>query len=158
MQIVRYLILMPLGILLGATAAMLTLLMLTIFVPELAQTIGSAAYAAVDALFDALTQEDTLRAATIGWKAWQLLLLIIVMPVVLTAVSGEFFRMGALAHGVISGLLAALVPLAAKMPASTAESRVLACLFFAGAAGGLLYYLIGGRRAVTPAPQALPLR
>ncbi|MGL4494482.1 MAG: hypothetical protein ACRCUX_01615, partial [Beijerinckiaceae bacterium] len=134
---------------------MTALLFLTIFVPDLAQTIGVAAFAAFDAIFDSLWRDDPARAAAIGWKAWQMLLLIIVMPVAVTAVLGELFRLGgALGHAVVSGLLAALVPLA--MTASTrapsgAEGRVLACLFFAGAAGGLIYFLIGGRK-----PRAIP--
>lgn len=144
--VLRYLILVPLGLLLGTTAAMLALMTLTLIIPDMAQTFGVLTLAAFDALFDALSRDDMITAAAVAWRAWQLLLLVVVMPVVVTAVAGEFFRMGTLAHGVGAGMIAAAVPLAARMSATSAESRVLACLFFAGFTGGLVYYAIGGRR------------
>lgn len=156
--VLRYIILIPLGLLLGISAAMLALLLLTIFIPDLAQTIGVAAFAAFNAVFDALTRDDPATAAAVGWKAWQLLLMIIVMPIVLTALIGEFFRISGLAHGIISGIIAAAVPLAARLSASSAESRVLACLYFAGFAGGLVYFAVGGRRDIAQAQQELPPR
>ncbi|MGL4323032.1 MAG: hypothetical protein ACRCTD_03250 [Beijerinckiaceae bacterium] len=163
--IIRYLFLVPLGLLFGITTTLVTFLILTIFVPDLAQTIGAAIVAATNAVFDSLTRDDTAGAAAVGMRAWQLLAMTFAAPVVITAVLGEMFRLGgALGHAVVSGVLAALVPLAASGAASRvaegasgsgAESRVLACLFFAGAAGGLLYFLIGGRRG-DATPQLMP--
>lgn len=159
----RYILLVPLGLLFGATTTMVAILLLTIFVPDLALTIGNVVIAAFNALFDAVMREDSAAITGIGWRAWQMALATIIAPVVLTAVTGEFFRLSALAHAVISGLIATAIPFAAtgaQRAPSGAESRVLACLFFAGAAGGLIYYLIGGRKDALnntpPAQQVLP--
>lgn len=161
----RYILLVPLGLLFGVTATMLAILLLTIFVPELALTIGNVIVAAFNALFDAIMREDNAAISGIGWRAWQMTMATIIAPVVLTAVIGEFFRLSALAHAIISGLVATAIPFAAtgaQRAPSGAESRVLACLFFAGAAGGLIYYLIGGRKDAPsnapPTQQVLPPR
>ncbi|UMY17332.1 hypothetical protein MMB17_22360 [Methylobacterium organophilum] len=94
----------------------------------------------------------------------QALFVLLVLPPTLTAILGEAFGLRALAwYGGASGLFTALLPWLARggirppsgPAALAAEGRIAAILLLAGAASGLVYWLVAGRgagRRATPAP------
>jgi hypothetical protein len=151
---VRLIVLVPLGVIAGACAAMIALLTLTTFVPDLGAAFVAAFLAAWRALWRAIVETDdpALVAQALG-RAGALATLVLLAPIALTAVIAEIARLrGALAHAALAGALTILIPYVAVTPNAAgatptpAEGRVLACLFFAGAASGLIYYAIAGRR------------
>ena len=160
---VRLIVLAPLGILAGACAAMISLMILTAYVPDLGTAFLAAFFAAWRAIWRAAVEfDDPEQAARVFGRAGSLATLMLLAPIVVTAIISEIARLrGALAHIVLAGALTILIPYVAIAPRSgdagpsAAEGRILACLFFAGAASGLLYYLIAGRRRDAPVETAL---
>jgi len=152
---VRILLLIPLGVLFGVCAAAVMLFVLGANVPEFGEAFAAAFIAAWNALFSAIAESDDPDAVLrVGGRIWLLAALVLVAPVVIGAIIAEAARMrGALLQMVLTGALAILLPLGAGLSmraTSPAETRILACLFFTGAAGGLVYWLIAGRRSDPP--------
>ncbi len=161
---VRIIFLLPLGILAGACAATVAIYMLAVYVPDLGGAFANVILAAWNAFWRAVFDSDDPEAITqVLRRGAALPVLVLLLPIVVTALIAEIARLrGALAHVVLAGALTILLPWASigapsqqAQSLSGAETRVLACLFFVGAASGLVYYLIAGRRR-EPAPQQIP--
>ena len=154
---VRIVLLIPLGILAGGCAATLTLFILGANIPEFGEAFIGAFIAAWKALWRALIEaEDPDAVVRTFGRIWSLVMLIVLAPVVMTALIGELARLrGALLHMILTGALTLLLPFAAgasTRATTPAETRVLACLFFTGVASGFVYWLIAGRRREAPPP------
>lgn len=155
---VRILLLIPLGILFGGCAATLTLFILGANIPEFGAAFVSAFIAAWKAFFAAFAEvDDPNSVSRVTGRIWSLLMLILLAPVVITAIVAEAARLrGVLLHMVLTGALTILLPFAAGAPVRATtpeETRILACLFFTGVAAGLVYWLIAGRKG-EPKPSA----
>jgi hypothetical protein len=159
---VRLLILIPLGLLGGACAATVAIYMLAVYVPDLGGAFASAILAAWNAFWRAVFETDDPEAITQALRRGAALpTLVLLLPIVVTALIAEIARLrGALAHMALAGALTILIPWASlgapsqqAQSLSSAETRVLACLFFVGAASGLAYHLIAGRRRDSAPPQ-----
>ncbi|NEU10798.1 hypothetical protein G3T14_01455 [Methylobacterium sp. BTF04] len=96
---------------------------------------------------------ETLLFAGVAFA--RALFVLLVVPPVLIAVLGETLNWrSAIWYGAGTGLLTALVPWLARGAARTGgsvaalglEGRITAILFLTGAASGLIYWLIAGRR------------
>lgn len=151
--ILRWLIVIPFALLLAMGAAMFALMIASVVSPELAQLVGGGIQALFAAVFDELADgyDPSLRAGSALALAGQLWLAIIVIPVCLVALSSELFGLrSAIVQITATGALAAFLPLAmlglGRTPTAT-EGRVIAALFLIGAASGLVYWLVAGRRA-----------
>ena len=105
---------------------------------------------------------DLLIAAFLAFA--RALCVLLVVPPLAAAVIGEVFGWrSAAAYGAASGLVTALLPLFARggvrppsgAAALAAEGRVLAILFVAGAASGLVYGWIASRDAGRESPRSL---
>ncbi|GEP09579.1 hypothetical protein [Methylobacterium gnaphalii] len=89
------------------------------------------------------------------------LAILLLLPPALVALIGETLRLRALAwYGGATGLLTAALPWIARggvkppsgQDALVAEGRVMAVLFLAGAASGLVYWMVAGRSAAEGRP------
>ncbi len=152
----RWLLLIPFACLVAMGAGFVAMLVASMVSPEVMLLIGGGFERLLYALFglaDAGIDPGPAAAAAVGLIA-RLGLAIIVAPVVLVAVFSELFRLrSGLIQSGLTGLLAALLPLAmlrlARAP-SEAETRVIGALFLIGAATGFIYWLIAGRGAGVP--------
>lgn len=149
----RWLLLIPFAVLVAMGTGLIAIMIVSVASPEMAQLLGGGFVRLVDALFglaeSGLDPEPTALAAAslIG----RLGLAIIVVPVLLVAIGSEIFRLrSGLIQSGLTGLLAALLPLALlglmRAP-SGAEMRVVGALYLVGAASGFVYWLIAGRDA-----------
>lgn len=162
--LLRWLIVIPFALLLAMGAAMFAVMIASVVSPELAQLVGGGMQAFFSAIFDEFAYGDdpTVRANSALALAGRLALAIIVIPVVLVAISSELFGLrSAIAQITATGALTAFLPLAmlrlGRAPTAT-EGKVIAALFLIGAASGLMYWLIAGRKAggVKPPPVSAP--
>ncbi len=159
--ILRWLIVIPFALMLAMGAAMFAIMIASVVSPELAQLVGGGMHALFAAVFDELADgyDPTLRANSALALAGRLALAIIVIPVVLVAISSELFGLrSAVAQITATGALTAFLPLAmlrlGRAPTAT-EGKVIAALFLIGAASGLMYWLVAGRKAGGIKPQAI---
>ncbi|RDJ20584.1 hypothetical protein DWF00_08060 [Bosea caraganae] len=160
----RWLLLIPFALLVAMGAGLFALLIASVVSPDIALLIGGGFERLVWALLDqagsGFDPGPTAEAAftLLGRLGFA----IMVAPVVIVAVASELFRLrSGLIQSGLTGLLAALLPLAmlrlARTP-SPAELQIIAALFLVGAATGFVYWLIAGRGAggERAAPATLP--
>jgi hypothetical protein len=149
----RWLLLIPFGLLLAMGAGFFGLLLAGAISPELGLLIGSGFERLVAAIFDAL--EDGFDPAPTAELAFSLIgrlgFAVLVAPVLVVAIVSEVFRLrGGLVQSGLTGTLAALLPLGmlglARVP-TMSETRVISALFLVGAVTGFVYWLIAGRTA-----------
>ena len=149
----RWLLLIPFALLVAMGAGLFAMMVASVVSPEITLLIGGGFERLMDALFG--LAESDIDPTPVAQAAFSLIgrlgLSIIVAPVVLVAVFSEIFRIrSGLVQSGLTGLLAALLPLAmlsfARAP-SEAETRVIGALFLIGAATGFVYWLIAGRGA-----------
>ncbi len=159
----RWLLLLPFALLLAITAGLVAMLVASVVSPEFGLLIGGG----FERLFAAIMGqfENGYDPGPTAEAAFALLgrlgLAILVAPVVIVAVGSELFRLrSGLIQSGLTGLLAALLPLAmlrlARAPTAQ-ETQVIGALFLIGTATGFVYWLIAGRGAGgeprTPPPQ-----
>jgi hypothetical protein len=127
--------------------------MASVVSPALALMIGGGIERLVDILLG--FAESGIDPAPAAQAAFVLIarlgLAVIVAPVVLVAIGSELFRLrSGLVQSGVTGLFAALLPLAmlrlSRAP-SPAEIQIVSGLFLVGAAAGFVYWLIAGRGA-----------
>jgi hypothetical protein len=158
----RWLLLIPFALLVAMGTGLFAMMAASVVSPGIALLIGGGVERLLDALFG--LAENGIDPTPAAQAAVSLLgrlgLAIIVAPVVLVGVGSELFRLrSGLIQSGLTGLLAALLPLAmlrlARTPTS-AEVQVISALFLIGAAMGFVYWLIAGRGAggehASPAP------
>lgn len=149
----RLLLLIPFALLFAIGAGMLALLVASFASPDLGLLIGGGFERLVAALFDLAERgSDPGPAAEAAFALLgRLGFAILVLPVVLVAIASELFRLkSGLIQSGLTGLLAALLPLATLRLARTptaGEVQVIAALFLVGAASGFVYWLVAGRGA-----------
>ncbi|MBN9444049.1 MAG: hypothetical protein ACTHP8_06820 [Bosea sp. (in: a-proteobacteria)] len=149
----RWLLLIPFACLVAMGSGLFFLTAASIASPAVALLIGGGIERLLDIVFGlAESGVDPTPAAQAALALIARLgLSIIVVPVVLVAIGSELFRLrGLLVQSGLTGLLAALLPLAmlrlARAP-SPAELQIISGLFLVGAATGFVYWLIAGREA-----------
>lgn len=149
----RWFLLIPFALVVAMGAGVFAMMIASVASAEIALLIGGGFERLMDALFglvDSGVDPGPAAAAAFSLLG-RLGLSIIIAPVVLVAVFSELFRVrsGLIQTG-LTGLLAALLPLAmlrlSRAP-SEAETRVIGALFLIGAATGFVYWLIAGRGA-----------
>jgi len=149
----RWLLLIPFALVMAMAAGLFAMMIATVAEPNLALLIGGGVERLLDMLFG--LADNGIDPAPTAQAAFALIsrlgFAIIVLPVVLVAVGSELFglRSGLIQSG-LTGLLAALLPLAmlglTRAP-SGPEVQVLGALVLIGAATGFVYWLIAGREA-----------
>ncbi len=158
----RWLLLIPFACLVAMGAGLFAMLVASMVSSEVMLLIGGGFERLLDALFG--LAESDIDPTPLAQAAFSLIgrlgFAIIVAPVVLVAVFSELFRLrSGLIQSGLTGLLAAVLPLAmlrlARAP-SEAETRVIGALFLIGAATGFVYWLIAGRGAGGARVSALP--
>lgn len=149
----RWLLLIPFALLVAMGAGLFAMFVASISSPSIGLLVGGGFARLMDMLFG--LAESGVDPGPAAEAAISLLgrlgLAIIVAPVVLVAIGSELFRLrSALIQSGLTGLLAALLPLAMlglmRSP-SGAELQVISGLFLVGAATGFVYWLIAGRDA-----------
>ncbi|WP_186419860.1 hypothetical protein [Bosea sp. CS1GBMeth4] len=149
----RWLLLIPFALLFAVGAGLVALLVAGVASPDLGLLVGGGFERLMSTLFD--QAERGFDPGPTAEAAFALLgrlgFAILVLPVVLVAVASELFRLrSGLIQSGLTGLLAALLPLAVlgmtRAP-NAAEMQVVAALFLVGAATGFVYWLIAGRGA-----------
>ncbi|AWN41058.1 hypothetical protein [Methylobacterium durans] len=155
MPILGRLVLMALGLLLAIPAGAGALTLLLLLDPAAQGWLANGALAGLDALLPDLAAglaPETMLIVLAGLA--QALFGLLVLPPVLIALIGETLRLRSLAwYGGACGLLTAALPWlmrGAPRPGGSverlaAEGRLSAILFLAGAAAGLVYWLVAGR-------------
>lgn len=159
----RWLLLIPLACLVAMGAGLVALGLASVASPAVALTIGGGIERLLDLLFGlAETGVDPAPAAQAAFAlVARLGFAIIVAPVVIVAVLAELLRLrSGLVQSGLTGLLAALLPLAmlrlARTP-SPLELQIISGLFLVGVVSGFVYWLIAGRGAGgEPKAPALP--
>lgn len=149
----RWLLLIPFALLFAIGTGLVALMIAGVASPDLGLLIGGGFERLLSVLFD--QAERGFDPGPTAEAAFSLLgrlgFAILVLPVVLVAVGSELFRLrSGLIQSGLTGLLAALLPLAmlgmARAP-SARELQVVAALFLVGAATGFVYWVIAGRGA-----------
>lgn len=159
----RWLLLIPFACLVAMGAGLVALGLASVASPAVALTIGGGIERLLDLLFGlAETGVDPAPAAQAAFAlVARLGFAIIVAPVVIVAVLAELLRLrSGLVQSGLTGLLAALLPLAmlrlARTP-SPLELQIISGLFLVGVVSGFVYWLIAGRGAGgEPKAPALP--
>lgn len=147
----RWLLLIPFALMVAMAAGLVAMMVASVVSPGIALLIGGGFERLLDALFGLADMgiDPTPAAAAAFALLGRLGFAIIVAPVVLVAVGSELFslRSGLIQSG-LTGLLAALLPLAllglSRTPTG-AEVQVIGALILVGAATGFVYWLIAGR-------------
>jgi hypothetical protein len=149
----RLLLIIPLALIIAIGAGGFFLMLATVVSPALAQMVFAAMNAFADTVFGlAFNGEDPSDLAiAASWQGFKLMAAILIMPVVITAIVSELFRVGSgLFQMTLSGVLASALPAAIiglnRLPTST-ETRVLAAFFLTGVVTGAVYWVIAGRGA-----------
>ena len=157
--LVRLLLLIPLGLLMAFSAGGFFLMLATVTSSALAQMVFGAASAFADVVtglaFDG--EDPTALALAASWQGFKLASAILIVPVLVTALASELFRIrSGMAQTALCGLLAAALPAAIiglnRMP-TRAETEILAAFFLTGTVTGAVYWLIAGRGAGGSAPR-----
>jgi len=159
----RWLLLIPFACLVAMGAGLFALAAASVASPAVALAIGGGIERLLDLLFGlADSGIDPAPAAQAAFAmVTRLGFAIIVAPVVIVAIGSELFRLrSGLIQSGLTGLLAALLPLAmlrlSRAP-SQAELQIISGLFLVGVVGGFVYWLIAGRGAGgEPKAPALP--
>lgn len=149
----RWLLLVPFACLVAMGAGLFFLMAASVASPAVALLIGGGIERLIDILFGLAESgaDPTPTAQAALALVGRLGFAIIVAPVVLVAVASELFRLrSGLIQSGLTGLLAALLPIAmlrlARAP-SPVELQIISGLFLVGAATGFVYWLIAGRGA-----------
>lgn len=152
----RILLIIPLGLIIAFGAGGFFLMLATVVSPALASMVFGAFNAFADIVLGlAFEGEDpTALAAAAGWQGFKLAASILILPVLITAIASELFRIASgLVQMVLTGLIAAVLPAAiiglTRLPTGT-ETQVLAAFFLTGVVTGAVYWLIAGRGAAGP--------
>lgn len=149
----RWLLLIPFALLVAMGSGMFALLIASVVSPDIALLIGGGFERLLTALF--AQAESGFDPGPTAEAAFTLLgrlgFAIMVAPAVLVAIGSELFRIrSGLIQSVLTGMLAALLPLAmlrlSRAPTAS-ETQIIAALFLVGAATGFVYWLIAGRGA-----------
>ncbi len=156
----RWLLLIPFACLVAMGAGLFFLTAASVASPAVALLIGGGIERLFDIVFGLAESgiDPTPAAQAALALVARLGLAIVVAPVLLVAISSELFRLrSGLVQSGLTGLLAALLPLAmlrlARAP-SPAELQIISGLFLVGAATGFVYWLIAGREAGGERPRA----
>jgi hypothetical protein len=156
--LIRWILVIPLALLLAIGAAGMFLMIAVVVSPEVGLLVFGALRALSEAMFGVALDggDPTPIAAAAGWRGLQLGLSVLVLPALLTALASELLRQpSALVQMGLSGVLAAALPAAvmglARLPGA-AETRVLAAFFLTGVVAGGVYWLIAGRGAAPSTP------
>jgi hypothetical protein len=159
--LLRWLIVIPFALVMAMTGGMIAFFLASAFVPELGLLIGMGFEALIATLFDdaAAGYDSSARLLNVFALGGRLAFALFVAPILLVALMGEIFALrGGVIQAVLTGLLAAVLPLAmlqiGRSPTS-AELRVSAALFFVGVVTGFVYWLIAGRHAGGRADKAV---
>ncbi len=157
-SLARFLLVIPLGLIIAFAAGGFFLMLATVVSPALAGMIFGAMNAFAEVVFGlAFNGEDPSDLAiAASWQGFKLAASILIVPVLITALASELFRLpGALLQMVLTGVLAAALPAAIiglrRLPTGT-ETQVLAAFFLTGIVTGAVYWLIAGRGAAKTAP------
>lgn len=150
----RLLLIIPIGLIVAFGAGGFFLMLATAISPALAQMVFGALNAFAETVFGlAFDGEDPSElAVAASWQGFKLVASILIVPVLITAIASELFRIGSgLAQMVLSGVLASALPAGIiglrRLPTGT-ETEVLAAFFLTGVVTGAIYWLIAGRGAV----------
>lgn len=156
-QLVRLLLVIPIALVLSSMASMLFLMIATVVSPAVSAMVFGAMQAFMDAVMGLAFEGDDPGplAAEATMRGARLAAAIILVPVLLTALISELFRVSsALMLMVLAGCIAVVLPAAliglSRLPTSN-EAHVLAALFLTGCVSGAVYWLIAGRGAAKPA-------
>lgn len=156
----RWLLLIPFACLVAMGAGLFFLTAASVASPAVALLIGGGIERLFDIVFGLAESgiDPTPAAQAALALVARLGLAIVVAPVLLVAIGSELFRLrSGLVQSGLTGLLAALLPLAmlrlARAP-SPAELQIISGLFLVGAATGFVYWLIAGREAGGERPRA----
>lgn len=149
----RWLLLIPFACLVAMGAGLVALGLASVASPAVALMIGGGIERLLDLLFGlAETGVDPAPAAQAAFAlVARLGFAIVVAPVVIVAILSELLRLrSGLVQSGLTGLLAALLPLAmlrlARAP-SPLELQIISGLFLVGVVSGFVYWLIAGRGA-----------
>lgn len=149
----RWLLLIPFACLVAMGAGLVALGLASVASPAVALMIGGGIERLLDLLFGlAETGVDPAPAAQAAFAlVARLGFAIVVAPVVIVAILSELLRLrSGLVQSGLTGLLAALLPLAmlrlARAP-SPSELQIISGLFLVGVVSGFVYWLIAGRGA-----------
>ena len=160
-SLARFLLIIPLGLIIAFGAGFFFLMLATVASPALAGMIFGAMNAFAEVVFGlAFNGEDPSDLAIdASWQGFKLAASILIVPVLVAALTSELFRMsGALVQMVLTGVLAAALPAAIiglrRLPTGT-ETQVLAAFFLTGIVAGAVYWLIAGRGAGPAAPKGV---
>ncbi|MET0429914.1 MAG: hypothetical protein ABW026_15640 [Microvirga sp.] len=156
----RWLILIPLALLLAIGAGSLFLLVAAVADPVMADLMGNTVFVGFWALLDAVFASDDpgpLVAAALGDVA-RVFFAFLVLPVGLVALVSEVTRARGLPWMAgATGVLTAAVPWILRgspRMANPAELHISLVLGLAGAVAGLVYWTIAGRRRALASPAA----
>ncbi|KAB1075590.1 hypothetical protein [Methylobacterium planeticum] len=163
MRVLGRLLLLCLALVLAVPAGALMLGLALVLDPAAQAWLAGGALAGLDATLSDLAAgmaPETMLLALAGIA--QALAVLLVAPPVLVALVGETLRLRTLAwYAGGAGLLSAALPWLARGGAGpggaerlAAEGHLSAILFLAGAAAGLVYWLVAGRSAAEPAGAA----
>lgn len=160
-RLLRWLIVIPFALVVAMTGGLIAFFLASSVMPELGVLIGMGFQALMATLFDdaAAGVDSTARLLSVFTLGGRLAVSLFVAPVLLVALTSEIFALrSGLLQSVLSGIFAALLPLAklqiGRSP-TPAELRVSAALFFVGVATGFVYWLIAGRHAGRRRDQAV---
>lgn len=155
---IRWLLLIPLALLIAIGASSLFFLAATIVDPVMATLTGDTLFVGFWALVDAVFSSDDPApiVADAMLAVGRIVFTILVFPPVLIAVVSEVIRMRSLVwYAGATGVLTAAVPWilrGAARVANPAELHVSLVLGLTGAVAGFVYWAIAGREAGRPSP------
>ncbi len=153
MRVFARLILIPLGIVLAAFAALVFLGIVGMTQPTVADALVTTAFKTMDRMFRTLMEgEEAIKQ--FGWSLVLLsrfVVVVLLLPVTLVAVVAEFFAFRAwLFHAAMAALLTAAMPFA-LMPELISgfafASGATGLLAATGALAGSIYWIVAGRSA-----------
>ena len=156
------LILVPLGLCLGAATAFCVLPVAALASPDLTLLLGATMDRVLELLANAAAGNDAAAEtlALFALSVWKLLALVTCVPVLVVAVFTEIFgSRGWPLQAAGCGVLTAALPFAAlprTLAASGLPAPALAGLFVTGALAGSVYWLVGGRSAGRNRPLSGP--
>ena len=156
---IRWLLLIPLALILAVSASTLFLLVVCVIDPIMADLMGATVAAGFRSLLEAIfaSDEPDLLVLDTLRDIGRVLFVFLVLPPLLVVLVSEVTRAGRLlwlAGG--TGVLTAAVPWilrgSSSHAATPAELHISAVLGLTGAVAGLVYWAIAGRSRVTAPP------
>ncbi|HEY8380813.1 MAG TPA: hypothetical protein VIL09_01560 [Microvirga sp.] len=152
--LLRWLFVIPFALLMAATAGALSLFVASVVDPTMAALVGHGLQAGLSALTESLFAADdpapVMEAAATGFG--RLAFAVLVLPPLAVGLGSEIARLRQpLWYAGATGMLTAAVPFLLRgvtaRGATAAELHVSVVLGLAGAAAGLVYWMVAGRGA-----------